>query len=145
MPFIHIEFQESKLFKLASTKATSVSVAKLLKKCFYFLKFQDREYVIPVLPPLLKCPVLIRAEMDLDQIVKRFIAIRRTLLISKIRLLNRKYQSKLTNQARKTMTFKMFIAKLNDDVNRRLFNEMSVISDAFEDRGALGNTHSLIA
>ena len=37
------------------------------------------------------------------------------------------------------MTFKMFIAKLNDDVNRRLFNEMSVISDAFEERGALGN------
>ena len=83
--------------------------------------------------------------MDLDQIVKRFIAIRRTLLISKIRLLNRKYLSKLIYQARRSMTFKMFIANLNDDVNRRLFNEISVISEAFEDRGALGKVDSFFA
>ena len=79
--------------------------------------------------------------MDLDQIIKRFVAIRRTLLISKIRLLNRKYQTRLTNAAKRSMTFKMFIANLNDNVYRRLFNEMSVISDAFEDRGGLGTNH----
>jgi hypothetical protein len=40
--------------------------------------------------------------------------------------------------ARKALTFKGFIKKLNEDVNRRLATEMAVLSDAFEDRGGLG-------
>lgn len=129
--------QDNKIFRIAEEKAVIVYSVKLLRLCFNLLKYSRREYVLPFVPEVKKCPALVRATMDLDQIIKRFVAVRKVTLYARIGILNRQFLHQMRAHAKRTMTFKGFIHKLNDDVNRRLATEMAVLSDAFEERGAL--------
>lgn len=133
--------QESKLFKLLDKRAAVIYNCRLLKKVFHIIRYRSRDSLSSSSSSHfsdIESPVYIRCLNDFDQMMKRFVCIRRLTIYRKILLLNRQYRAAIMHSGRKILTFKGFIRRLHDDVNERISTELGVLSEAFENRGAIG-------
>lgn len=122
---------------MTGEKATDLYLVRLLRRCFDAIKYNRRNFVLADVPGVGSNPALERRTVDLEQAVKRFISRRRVGLFTRLQCLARVYRARVVQNARTTMTFRQFIKQLNSDVHRRLNSEMTVVADAFEDRGSM--------
>ena len=72
---------------------------------------------------------------DLDQISKRFFAVRRRGLVFCMRRENRAHVMRCKKRAWRALTFKSFKADLGEKVTKRLGVEQRVVSQSFQSRG----------
>jgi hypothetical protein len=81
------------------------------------------------------CFPMQRVSADLDQVSKRFFAIRRRGLVFCMRRENRAHLARCKQRAKAAPTFKSFKAALRLEVTNRLGVEQRVVSQSFQSRG----------
>jgi hypothetical protein len=81
------------------------------------------------------CFPMQRVSADLDQVSKRFFAIRRRGLVFCMRRENRAHIARCKQRAKTAPTFKSFKAALRLEVTNRLGVEQRVVSQSFQSRG----------
>lgn len=122
---------------LLEKKIIKYSNFRILQKCFIaikttlpceeiynFIENNKRDYF-----------PLVRVLCDIEQISKRFIAIKKRSLVYIIEKFNRKYITLMKKEAKKNISFRLFKYNLNFEITKRLTVEQRIISESFESRG----------
>lgn len=128
--------QEETLFRILSDKARLLHKLQLLQKCFWAMKtgLNTTDYMkliredTPIFP-------LVRVHADMEQLVKRFINIRRKSIATVMRRNNRKYVQFVIKDGQTSLSFKSFMTDFKIATNSRISTEQRMISDYFEERG----------
>lgn len=134
------ETQEVKLFALMEDRAGQLAKWRLIQKCFFALRTSMRVEDTYTMRCTNKPFVLVRAESDLDQLRKRFIAVRKRSLALAIASMNRRTVHYQIRDARRQPCMKKFLLGFRSEVDRRLVREQRILLDAFEARG----THEFV-
>jgi hypothetical protein len=128
--------QEETLFRVLSEKARLMHKLQLLQKCFWAMRTglstSDYAKLIREDTPIFS---LVRARADIEQLVKRFINIRRKSITTVVRRNNRKYVKYVIKEGQTALSFKSFMADFTAATNSRISTEQRMISDYFEERG----------
>jgi hypothetical protein len=77
---------------------------------------------------------LVRINADLQQVSKRFIAIKRRSVAFVVAKYNRKFLLKMKQDAKKYVSFRMFKQNLVTQIAKRLTVEQRIISESFDSR-----------
>jgi len=128
--------QEEILFTMMENKVMDLYNIQLVQKCFQAMK--TGLYLAEVINLIHSEPVvftIVRIKADIEQIIKRFIGERRRSVIHTVRRFNRKYVRYIIQDGRKTLSFKGFMNKFQEQLNSRINTEQRMLSDAFELRG----------
>ena len=105
---------------------TSLPAAEL----YQFISDHSREY-FPV----------IRVACNLDQISKRFIAVKRRSEAHIIHKYNKKYVKLMKKSAKNSISFRLFKSNLKIQIAKRLTVEQRIISESFDVRGKYRRTY----
>ena len=127
--------QDSSAVKLMTTKVKSLHRIRVLEKCFWSIRTNislKRSYLMR---KDYHCFAYTRALADMEQLSKRFFAIRRRSLTYTVRNYQHKVQRLLRKVARNDISFKRFVREVKDDVGNRLLTEQKLLLNAFESRG----------
>ncbi len=127
--------QETKIFNILSDKATKLFRLNVLFKVFYALRFHIAHHDSAELRAKSIGFPIIRLQTDLDQVCKRFIALRRLGLQHVVGSYNRRFVAFTVADAKQTLSFKRFLKSYKSAVSLRLTTEQRVLSESFEQRG----------
>lgn len=127
--------QEKGLFRILKVKAAQLFRLKLMSKVFFALRYHMRHEDTQCLRQFNVGFPIIRLQTDMDQVCKRFCALRRFGLQHIVGSYNRKFIACQAVDAKNALSFKRFLAKLKSDVASRLTIEQRVLSESFDSRG----------
>jgi hypothetical protein len=134
--------QESKMFHEADLLVLRQRRLRTLGRFFSLLRtsLPTTEAAVAAESPQSKekekdCFPMQRVSADLDQVSKRFFAIRRRGLVFCMRRENRAHIARCKQRAKAAPTFKSFKAALRLEVTNRLGVEQRVVSQSFQSRG----------
>lgn len=127
--------QESMVFDLMKAKATRLYELRLMQRVLYSMRYSLPPNETLELRQSGKGFPITRIQSDLDQISKRFVALRRLGLASVISSYNRRFMAFQVSEARSSLSFKKFLTSFKQTVAHRLTTEQRVLSEAFDSRG----------
>lgn len=128
--------QEQEMFRLAEKAVLKRRRIRIMQKCFWVLKSGFANGAeLKLMIARSYCYVLTQVESDIDQMLKRFFARRRTGLSYVMSNYNRRYAFLQRQAAKDELSFKKFTADFEDEVDRRMVTEQRVLTNSFEERG----------
>ena len=131
--------QERKIYQKMELLAIKQRKLKTLLACFLAIKtrlphVEIKENLLNENGKIFNF-VLVRINCDLEQISKRFLAIKRKSISFVIGKYNRKYIKLIKIEARKELSFLLFNSNLKYEILKRLTVEQRIISESFDSRG----------
>jgi len=127
--------QDMKVFNLITQKVKVFHRLRVLEKCFWCIRTNISLKVSYDVRKKIHCYAYVRALADLEQISKRFFALRRRSLSVIVTKYQTKCQVLLKKVAKKSLTFRKFVNVISADVATRLMTEQKLLLSAFEKRG----------
>lgn len=132
--------QEKLFFKMLKNKVNEIYKYTLLKKCFWGLKTNGKP--ISQLFDIAKkdknaliCPCIIRYKADLDQILKRFVYLRKKNLLKIYKEQVNKQIESSKRSGKSALSFKKFMKLFSEEMSQRINSEQRILFESFEKRG----------
>jgi hypothetical protein len=125
------------MFKLMESKVDSFFRYRLLEKVFWCLRTNISLKQSYDVRRNNHCPLYLKCFSDMEQMSKRFFALKRRSLSHVIVKYQYKSQSLLKRNAKKTLNFRGFILAFEKEIQTRTLAEQKLLLTAFEARGLL--------
>lgn len=130
--------QDRKILSMMEALVVKRYRLKVLQRCFIGIKtsLPGTEIYHYIADNIRAFFPLVRMNADLQQVSKRFIAIKRRSVAFVIAKYNRKFLLKMKQDAKKYVSFRMFKQNLVTQIAKRLTVEQRIISESFDSRYA---------
>jgi hypothetical protein len=128
--------QDRKILSMMEALVAKSYRLKILQRCFIGIKtsLPATEIYQYIADNIRASFPLVRINADLQQVSKRFIAIKRRSVAFVVAKYNRKFLLKMKQDAKKYVSFRMFKQNLVTQIAKRLTVEQRIISESFDSR-----------
>ena len=129
--------QEEKLYRMMSNRNHKLHMLRLMQRCFLAIKtsLPAREIYQLAKEHEREFFPIVRVTCDLEQIAKRFVAIRKRSVLHFIQKYNRKFVGLVRKEAKHETNYKKFKVEFKMQLAKRLTVEQRILSESFDMRG----------